>query len=602
MIYVYDVETAPNFFSVVLMDYKGDSGMVFEISKRVDQSKELGEFLKENPTLIGYNNHSYDDPMIVAASKGYTNRKLYNLSCKLINMDDGKDKWDLMRKYKLKCNSIDLIRLLFSRKLRVGLKSLMVTLKWEKLQDLPFKPDENIPEEMFETVLEYNLNDVVFTKYLTQQIKDQLNLRVGIENEYGLNVMSKDGVGTGVSLLLHLYANKTGKPERRIRDLRTNRDNLSLGDCIVPSVKFESDEFKQLLSQYKKGSRETISQKVMYKDKVYSYGIGGLHTEDDAGMFIADDDEVFIDSDVTSYYPSLIIQYNLCPEHLGMEFVKLYENMFKTRVKAKREGDTLVNETYKLALNGTFGNLNNHYSWLYDPKVFFTITISGQLLLSMLCEMLERGGFEVISANTDGVTSRVKKSRYADYVKICEAWEKQTKMNLEYTLFNKIIRRDVNCYYNVVCDRNGEPTGEVKEKGAWTRKTKLGKGFDKPVIQKSLYEYFVNDTPIEDTITNHEDIYDFCMSQKVGKQFDVKYKDTPAQRINRYYITTSEQGGDLCKIHKDTASKTSLAADQNVMLFNDYEQKDNYEIDYSYYIRTAREIIDSVEYKQYSLF
>ena len=212
MIYVYDVETAPNFFSVVLMDYKGDSGMVFEISKRVDQSKELGEFLKENPTLIGYNNHSYDDPMIVAASKGYTNRKLYNLSCKLINMDDGKDKWDLMRKYKLKCNSIDLIRLLFSRKLRVGLKSLMVTLKWEKLQDLPFKPDENIPEEMFETVLEYNLNDVVFTKYLTQQIKDQLNLRVGIENEYGLNVMSKDGVGTGVSLLLHLYANKTGKP------------------------------------------------------------------------------------------------------------------------------------------------------------------------------------------------------------------------------------------------------------------------------------------------------------------------------------------------------------------------------------------------------
>ena len=131
---------------------------------------------------------------------------------------------------------------------------------------------------------------------------------------------------------------------------------------------------------------------------------------------------------------------------------------------------------------------------------------------------------------------------------------------------------------------------------------KMGKGFDKPVIQKSLYEYFVNGTPIEDTITNHEDIYDFCMSQKVGKQFDVKYKDNPAQRINRYYITTSEQGGVLCKIHKDTASKTSLAADQNVMLFNDYEQKDNYEIDYSYYIRTAREIIDSVEYKQYSLF
>ena len=600
-LYVYDVEVAPNFFSAVVISYKGEDSKVFEISERRNDSQQIQEFLDSKPILIGYNNHSYDDPIIVAAGSGYTNKKIFNLSKNLITMEEGKEKWDLIRKYSLEETSIDLIRMLFSRKLRVSLKSLMVTLKWKKLQDLPFTPEEKIPTTMMDEVIKYNFNDVIFTKHLAQHVGDQLNLRVGIEKQYGLNVMSRDGVSTGVSLLLRLYSNKTNKKEQEIRQLRTHREGLSLAECIVPSVWFNTKEFNALLEDYKNGTRANISQKVTFKGKVYSYGIGGLHTEDDSSILTPEDDEVFIDSDVTSYYPSLIIQYNLCPQHLGQEFVSLYEDMFNTRVAAKREGKKLINETYKLALNGTFGNLNNHYSWLYDPKVFFTITISGQLLLSMLCEMLELAGFQVISANTDGVTSRVKKSRYADYTKVCKEWEHRTKMNLEYTLLNKIIRRDVNCYYNIVCDKQGVSTGEVKEKGAWARETKLGKGFDKPVIQKALYEYFVNDIPVENTIKHHDDIYDFCMSQKVGKQFKVEYKDKPTQRINRYYITTSKEGGSLMKV-KENGQKVSLAAGQNIMLFNDYVDADDYQIDYQYYIRTAKEVIDFVEHEQLALF
>ena len=600
-LYVYDVEVAPNFFSAVVIPYKGEDSKVFEISERRNDSQQIQEFLDSKPILIGYNNHSYDDPIIVAAGSGYTNKKIFNLSKNLITMEEGKEKWDLIRKYSLEETSIDLIRMLFSRKLRVSLKSLMVTLKWKKLQDLPFTPQEKIPTTMMDEVIKYNFNDVIFTKHLAQHVGDQLNLRVGIEKQYGLNVMSRDGVSTGVSLLLRLYSNKTGKKEQEIRQLRTHREGLSLAECIVPSVWFNTKEFNALLEDYRNGTRANISQKVTFKGKVYSYGIGGLHTEDDSNILTPEDDEVFIDSDVTSYYPSLIIQYNLCPQHLGQEFVSLYEDMFNTRVAAKREGKKLINETYKLALNGTFGNLNNHYSWLYDPKVFFTITISGQLLLTMLCEMLELAGFQVISANTDGVTSRVKKSMYVDYINVCKEWEHRTKMNLEYTLFSKIIRRDVNCYYNIVCDKQGKPTGEVKEKGAWVRETKLGKGFDKPVIQKALYEYFVNDIPVENTIKHHDDIYDFCMSQKVGKQFKVEYKDKPTQRINRYYITTSKEGGSLMKV-KENGQKVSLAAGQNIMLFNDYVDADDYQIDYQYYIRTAKEVIDFVEHEQLALF
>src|SRR6056297_3556229 len=362
--------------------------------------------------------------------------------------------------------------------------------------------------------------------------------------------MSKDGVATGVATLLKLYSELTNRTERVVKNLKHNpHENLNLRECIVPTVEFESKEFSELLNRYKTQHGTDIKEKVRFNGKTYSYGIGGLHTEDESGLLIPEEGEVFIDADVTSFYPSIVIKYGLYPSHLGVEFVDVYERIFNERVEAKKSGDKVRNETLKLALNGSFGNLRNAYSWLYDQKVFFTITVSGQLLLSMLCEMLEMGGFEVISANTDGVTARVNKSRYSEYVSICKAWEKRSMMGSEYTLFNKIVRRDVNCYYNFVCDRNGVSTGEVKEKGGWVREPKIGKGYDKPIIQHALYEYYVNNTPVEDTIRNHKDIYDFCMSQRVGRQFYVQYgQERLPQRINRYYA--SNKGEQLLKVRK----------------------------------------------------
>jgi hypothetical protein len=38
------------------------------------------------------------------------------------------------------------------------------------------------------------------------------------------------------------------------------------------------------------------------------------------------------------------------------------------------------------------------------------------------------------------------------------------------------------------------------------------------------------------------------------------------------------------------------------MLFNDYVDADDYQIDYQYYIRTAKEVIDFVEHEQLALF
>ena len=54
-------------------------------------------------------------------------------------------------------------------------------------------------------------------------------------------------------------------------------------------------------------------------------------------------------------YPSAIINYGLYPQHLGPEFLNTYKKIRQDRIKAKREGNKVMNMTYKLALNGISG-------------------------------------------------------------------------------------------------------------------------------------------------------------------------------------------------------------------------------------------------------
>jgi hypothetical protein len=47
---------------------------------------------------------------------------------------------------------------------------------------------------------------------------------------------------------------------------------------------------------------------------------------------------------------------------LGPIFTKVYKQIKDDRIAAKRAGNKLKNETYKLAINGLTGNLQSPYS------------------------------------------------------------------------------------------------------------------------------------------------------------------------------------------------------------------------------------------------
>ena len=58
------------------------------------------------------------------------------------------------------------------------------------------------------------------------------------------------------------------------------------------------------------------------------------------------------------------------------------------------------------------------------------------------------------------------------------------------------------------------------------------------VIAKALQSYFVDGIDFAEYISNPDEyglhIYDYCKSNKIGKQFTVIHNDKEQQRLNRY--------------------------------------------------------------------
>ena len=112
-------------------------------------------------------------------------------------------------------------------------------------------------------------------------------------------------------------------------------------------------------------------------------------------------------SDVESYYPALIIEYDfMSRQSREPELYRIIrdERLHYKKIKDDRE------KPLKIVLNGTFGAMKDEYNSLYDPVQANNICINGQLLLLDLLEKLD-GYCDLIQYNTDGLILK-----YADKV------------------------------------------------------------------------------------------------------------------------------------------------------------------------------------------
>nr|DAE19937.1 MAG TPA: DNA polymerase [CrAss-like virus sp. ctYsL76] len=60
-------------------------------------------------------------------------------------------------------------------------------------------------------MIAYNINDVDATEELLNRCKKDIDLRIAIEDEYGVKVLNKDGVNIGMEIIAQKYLAKTGQ-------------------------------------------------------------------------------------------------------------------------------------------------------------------------------------------------------------------------------------------------------------------------------------------------------------------------------------------------------------------------------------------------------
>lgn len=132
------------------------------------------------------------------------------------------------------------------------------------------------------------------------------------------------------------------------------------------------------------------------------------------------------------------------------------------------------------------------------------------------------------------------------------------------------------------------------------------------IVPLAVKEYFLNGTPIEKTIRNHKNIYDFCLRLKTNslstgifRSLDDcgKLQDVELSRTTRYYIGHGLQSGSILKkFHDGKCSGVNVGF--SAIIFNKYEEKEikDYNIDYSFYIAEATKLKNAVSDGQLSLF
>ena len=652
IVYVYDIEVFQNIFHCSVKNTETNDIYKFEISERKNQLRDLVKFFKQvdkyitwgdyyttninipaNIIFCGYNNLHYDNPIINYIIEYEDKLMQYNIPtiCSSIfnlsktittSSEDNIDAWKHW-KYQIWFDTFDILTMLYSNKLRVGLKEIQVTMQYPNVQEFVCDWTKPLPLKDFDSMIDYNINDIESTSELLNRCKKDIDLRIAIEDEYGVRVLSKDGVNIGMKILTQKYLEKTGLTWWDIKDLRSPMNVIPLKDVILPFIKYDSPILQRVLDDMKNQivspGRKGYENKFVFNNLRYSVGVGGIHSVNSPEIIIPRDDEMLIDIDVASLYPSMLIEYEFYPKHLGKEFLEVYKQIKDERIEAKHNGDKVKNETLKLALNGLSGNLQNEHNFCYSPFAVMQIRINGQLLLLMLAEKLTQIGCRIVQANTDGLFVLLKKDVYSKVNSICREWEQLTKLTLEEDRFKAMYQYAINDYFAITEDN------KVKEKGMFITTVKLGKGLTPKIIPKAVINFFKDGISVEDTIKNCTDIRDFLMSEKTGKQWHVEYMNEEQQRTNRFYASTN--GGYLWK-WKDTGHKEgeiitytepyvgehkykasarqyqNMLTASGVTLLNKFDDKPIKErkINYRYYIMEAYKIIRDLKPLQLSLW
>lgn len=614
-VFVFDVECYRNFFYVAFKCLANGKFVAFEQSPDQTFNPNKLLWMLWRFCIVGFNSRNYDVPMLTLAAKGATCDELKEASDFIIKGNN--TPWNFEKEYKVQIQQYNHIDLIEVAPLQGSLKLYAGRLHCETMQDLPFPEDHILSAEDAEVVRPYCCNDLANTELLFNELAPELQLRTEMSEEYGVDLRSKSDAQVAEAVINSELQKVLGYYPRKPKF----DDSLVLQYNVPDFISYKSPELQKMLEVvretrfYLDGMGSPIMPPTLEKmlvrigGSVYKMGMGGLHSQEKKVSYRATEDIIIADNDVASFYPRIILNQGLFPPHLGEAFLQVYNKIVETRIhakgeaaKAKKAGDRqaakrwkTIADSLKITINGSFGKLGNKYSTLYAPQLMLQVTITGQLVLLMLIEMLEDAGIQCISGNTDGVVSMYHKDRHEEVRSIIKQWEAATNFETEETRYSGVFSRDVNSYVAIKED-GGDPEARFfdeqlgcKTKGAFCERGSalnsiLSKNPEALICSDAVIAYLKNGTPVEKTIKNCKDVRRFVSVRNVkgGGEKNGVYLG----KVVRWYYPKGEVGhisylGSGNKVSKSDGARPLM----------DLPAEFPEDVNYDWYIKAATDML-----------
>ena len=648
--WVMDYETLSNCFIGVFESIKGEEQEIFVIHESRNDLQEFLNFLDTNIVQdewhVSFNGLGFDsqiteyilrnqDQLLEMKADEVANF-IYSKAQLVINKQNDGEFLEFSPK-DLQIRQVDVFKLNHwdNPAKRSSLKWIQFSMDWKNIMDMPIHHSSHIKKEQIPSIITYCINDVKSTKAIMYLSKSQIDLRRNLTEEYGIDLYSASEPRISKELFLHFLSEQTYIKKWDLRKMRTHRPGINVKDIILPNVSFKTATFQNLLNKFNEvviypgETKGGFKYSVKYKGVKTDYGLGGIHGARSSRVYKSDDEMVIMSSDVISYYPNLAIRNKWAPAHLPQkEFCDLYEWFFDERKKIPKSDPR--NYVYKIILNSTYGLSNDANSFLYDPEFTMKITINGQLLLSMLYEMIceEIPGAMPLMQNTDGVETLIPREYVDKYMEIWERWEKLTDLQLEHDTYSKIILGDVNNYIAVsefkevskeVYDKLQEKVpyhsfkiedgkyyyAAAKCKGRFEHANlALHKNKSFLIIPKAINAYFIDGISPEEFLKNNQDIFDYCGGVKIKGDWKFieheisngEFTKKPLQHTIRYFI--SNNGSKIIKTNLYDKREIQVESGKWMQtVFIDYKKKEfaDYNINVNFYLEKIRKEIENLE-------
>ena len=545
-------------------------------------------FINDNGIYCGFNTKHYDSHITKAIVSGFSPEEVKQVNDWLIS---GKQGWEcpLLDGVYYRFNNVDIMD---DMQMGLSLKAIEGHLGMNiEETEVDFNLERPLTPEEVAKVIKYNKADLDATEKVTDIRKDYLKNKIYLGGMKGISPVKALAMTNAKLCAAYLDAHRTVE----YNDERDYKYPENLCREYIPQEVF--DFFDKLYDK-------SIPDDELFKSKLnivvgdcpVTLGFGGIHgaipfhrEEENNGRLIRN-------YDVASYYPHLMVYYGYTSRNIPDP--EIYANMLKERMKAKKSGDMATANALKLVANTTYGAMLNKYNELYDPLMGRSVCITGQLFLLELSQHLikECSTLRIVQLNTDGIMVSFDESEYEKVQAITKEWQERTRFELEEDKIKRIVQKDVNNYVEIPYK------GKPKIKGGYLVRGIAPAGAfninnNMTIVAKAIVEYFVKDIPVEETIEQCDNIFEFQIIAKAGAKYKEAYhvvdgKNLPVQKVNRIYATVDERYGKIYKVKAENDSTAKIESLPEHCIIDNDNQLTIDKVDKTFYIELAKKRIN----------